>query len=106
MIGKMMWSLIAFLSGIMAGGIAVPVLSVFVRLAGLIPNLVRLFGRVDMVMYLGGIVFGLPVAAVVLTLMLRAMGEEDRRVVIIGAVGGAVGGLASSIMFFPIIGFL
>jgi hypothetical protein len=97
---------LAVASGMIVAGIAVPVAWVVVRVLGLIPVLAAFLGRLDYLMWLGGVVFGVLAGPLAVGGAIRAMGENDRAAIAAGAIGGAVGGLASSIMFFPIVGLL
>jgi hypothetical protein len=105
-VGRALGLLIFCAGGMICALFAVPIAWVLVRIAGLIPVLSRALGRMDILVYLGGILFGAVAAALVIAAVIKAMGEEDRPAVIAGTVGGAIGGLASSIMFFPIVGLL
>ncbi len=106
LVGKLIGALITFCAGIIAGGFVVPIMWIIIRLVGLIPVLTALLGSLRLVMYLGGVVFGVVGAGLTVRWVVATMGEENRTAIIIAALGGAVGGLGSSVMFFPIVGLL
>ena len=66
----------------------------------------RTLGRLDILLYPGGVIFGSAAAAMAVIMTFRAMGEEDRLGVVMGALRGIIGGVARSLMFFPTIGLL
>ena len=106
MIGKLFWLLAGACFAALVSGIAMPVIWLMLRLVGLIGVLLHLFNDVTLLMRLGGFIFGILVGALFILLMTRTFGDVNKLGVIFGALGGAVGGVASSIMFFPVVAIL
>jgi hypothetical protein len=106
MIGKVFWLLTGACFAALVSGIAMPVIWLMLRLVGLVDLLLYLFKDVTLLMRLGGFIFGVLVGALFIVLMTRTFGDVNKLGLIFGALGGAVGGIASSIMFFPLVAIL
>ena len=82
---------------------AMPIIWFIIRWTWFIDPLLRLLGGSINLMYAGGLVFGAMVGAGSIIITLRVVEEWSRLAIILGGIGGAIGGLASSIMFFPLV---
>lgn len=102
--GKIVALIAVFLVGIIIGAVAAPLGWFFIRILGLVGILVRLLGT--SLPLLGGALIGGGLAAVAMTGILKTLDETPRIGMVVGALGGAVGGLASSVIFFPFMAFL
>ncbi|HUV95528.1 MAG TPA: hypothetical protein VMX14_11985 [Anaerolineae bacterium] len=91
--------------GFLVGGVAVPVVWFIIRILGLIRPLGMALG-LDWLMFLGGIVIGALAGGITVRAIMASLYEEDKLNTVLGAVGGAVSGFLSSIMFFPIVAIL
>jgi hypothetical protein len=60
----------------------------------------------DWLMYLGGIVIGARAEGITLRATIGPLHREHKLSTVLRAVGGAVSGFLSSIMFFPIVAIL
>jgi hypothetical protein len=103
---KIIVAIFKTLFGIIVGAVAVPVIWFICRLLGLIRVMAIVFGGLTWLMFLGGMIFGALAAAITITAVLASLGEADKSSVVFGAVGGGIGGLCSSVMFFPIVAIL
>ncbi len=102
---KIITSVAGVLLGLLVGGVAVPVAWFIIRIFGLVRPLGMAVG-LDWLMYLGGIVIGALAGGITLRAIMASLGEKDKLSTVLGAVGGAVSGFLSSIMFFPIVAIL
>ena len=98
-------SVVKVLFALLIGGVAAPVVWFIIRLLGLILPLGLAIG-LDWLMWIGGAIIGALAGGLVLRGIMSALEEEDRRSLVLGMVGGAVGGFLGSIMFFPIVALL
>jgi hypothetical protein len=98
-------SIVKLLFGLLVGGIAAPVAWLILRLLGVIIPLGLLIG-LDWLMWVGGVIIGALAGGGVMKAIMSALEEDDWLSTFLGAIGGAVGGLLSSIMFFPIVALL
>jgi len=94
------------LFGVIVGAVAVPVIWFICRVLGLIRAMAIIFRGPTWLMFLGGAIFGALAAAITIAAVLSSLDEKDKSSVVLGAFGGAVGGLCSSVMFFPIVAIL
>jgi hypothetical protein len=98
-------SIVKLLFGLLVGGVAVPVAWFIIRLLGVIIPLGLLIG-LDWLMWVGGVIIGALAGGGVMKAIMSALEEDDWLSIFLGAIGGAVGGLFGSIMFFPIVALL
>jgi len=103
--GKIVMSISELLFGVLVGGLAVPVVWFIIRILGLIKPLGMALG-LDWLMYLGGIVIGALAGGITLRATMGSLHRERKLSTVLGVVSGAVSGLLSSIMFFPIVAIL
>jgi hypothetical protein len=103
---KIVLAIFKMLFGVIVGAVAVPVIWFICRLLGLIRVMAIVFRGLTWLMFLGGMIFGALAAAITIAAILASLGEKDRSAVVLGAVGGGIGGLCSSVMFFPIVAVL
>jgi hypothetical protein len=99
-------AIIETLFGVLVGAIAVPVIWFICRVLGLIRLMAIVFGGFKWLMFFGGAVFGALAGVITIAVVMASLEEKDRLGVVLGAVGGAFGGLCSSVMFFPIVAIL
>lgn len=104
--GNVVLAIIKVLFAMIVGGIATPIMWFILRLLDLIRPLALVFGGLTWLMFVGGAILGAIVGGITLAAVMASFDEVDRLSVILGALGGAVGGLASSVMFFPIVAIL
>lgn len=99
-------AIVETLFGVLIGAIAVPVIWFISRILGLIRLMATIAGGLAWLTFLGGIVFGALAGAITIAVVMASLEEKDKLGVVLGAVGGAFGGLCSSVMFFPIVAIL
>jgi hypothetical protein len=95
---RIFWALVEVLVAMLIGAIAAPVMWFIIRVLGLIPPI-----RLELLVFGGGGVLGALAGSISLAVVLKSLGERDRLALVVGAVGGAIGGVCSSVMFFPIV---
>ncbi len=91
---------------IIASALAMPVIWTLIRIAGLIKPLASLMGGYNGLMVIGGIIFGALIGGILLYFAIKALGGWNKAAIGFGAFGGALGGLAGTLMFFPIVVFM
>jgi len=99
-------AIIEMLFAVLVGAIAMPIIWFISRVLGLIRLMAVVFGGLKWLMFLGGAVFGALAGAIAMTVVIASLEEKDNLGVVLGAFGGAIGGLCSSVMFFPIVAVL
>jgi hypothetical protein len=99
-------AILKVLFGVIIGAIAVPVAWFICRVLGLIRMMAVVFGGLQWLMFLGGVIFGALAGAIVIAVIMMSLEEKSKSSVVLGALGGAVGGVCSSVMFFPIVAIL
>lgn len=103
---KIVVAILKMLFAVLVGGIAVPVIWFIIRLLGLVRLMAIIVGGLKWLMFLGGAVFGALAGAIAIAAVMASLDEKDKPGIILGAFGGAIGGLCSSVMFFPIVAIL
>lgn len=98
--------MLAIFLAIICSGMAMPIIWFIIRWTWFIDPLLRLFGGSINLMYAGGLVFGAMVGVGAMVVILKVLQEWSCLAIIGGGIGGAIGGLASSIMFFPLVAIL
>jgi hypothetical protein len=96
-------AIIETLFAMLVGAIAMPIIWFISRILGLIHLMAVGFGGLKWLMFLGGAVFGALAGAIAMIVVMASLEEKDKLGVALGAFGGAIGGLCSSVMFFPIV---
>jgi branched-subunit amino acid transport protein len=104
--GKILVFIGEVLLGIVISTIAMPVLWFLARVVGLLQPMRLSLGMIRALIYVGGPILGALVGAGVIAAILRALDEESRLGIVLAGIGGAIGGLAGSVMFFPIVAIL
>lgn len=104
MVGKIIALMLAFLLALLIGAVAAPLGWFLIRVFGLVGPLVRLMGRA--LPLVGGALIGAGATAVAMRAILKAIGERNRLTMLVSVLGGGVGGLASSVIFFSFMAFL
>ncbi|MEZ4860813.1 MAG: hypothetical protein R3C14_05875 [Caldilineaceae bacterium] len=105
-IGQAVLLFLGALLALLVGGLATPVLWLLLRLLGLIEWLAWVAGSYQRLMIGGGLLLGAMVGGILLHLIQQGYGESHKLGVPAGMIGGAMGGLASSLMFFTIVAVL
>ena len=93
-------------AAVILAALAMPVIWTLVRIAGLIEPLAGLLGGYNGLMMIGGFVLGALIGGILLYFATKALGERSRTAIGFGAAGGALGGVAGTLLFFPIVVFL
>jgi hypothetical protein len=103
-VGKIITLILEFLIALLIGAVAAPLGWFLLRVFGLVGFLVNLLGRA--LPFAGGAIIGAGVTTVAMSAILKAIGERHSVTLAVGALGGGIGGLASSVIFFPFMAFL
>lgn len=102
--GRIVTLTAVFLVGIVIGAAVTPLAWFLIRVFGLVSVLIRLLGT--SLPLLGGALIGGGLTFTAMRGLARTLDETPRIGVVIGTLGGALGGLANSVIFFPIMAFL
>ena len=104
--GRIVVAVVETLFALLIGAVAVPIIWFISRALGLIRPMASLAGGLGWLMFLGGAVFGALAGASAMAIIIAALEEKNKLGFALGAFGGAIGGLCSSVMFFPIVAIL
>jgi len=102
--GKIGTLIAVFLVTVIIGAVAAPLGWFLIRVFGLVGLLVRLLGRA--LPFVGGVLIGGGTAAGSMMGILKTLDETPRIGMVVGIIGGGLGGLAGSVIFFPFMAFL
>ena len=105
-ISRGIWLLVGLGVAGLVSGLAMPILWLLLRISGVVRLLIDLLGDYTLLMSGGGIILGVLVGAVFIDLIGKAFGNVSKLAVLFGAIGGAAGGYAGSLMFFPLVAIL
>lgn len=103
MVGKLVGLLVSGLSAVIIGGIGTPVVWLILRVIGLTDAVIGWLGQFEGLMIGGGLLIGALIGGTLSAVIARTLERTNKPAFIIGIIGGAIGGYASSLMFFSIV---
>ena len=95
--------LISGLSALIISGLGTPIVWLILRIVGVTDPLIIWLGHYYGLMVVGGLLIGAILGIILSVLIARILEKSNMAAFITRLVGGAIGGYASSLMFFPIV---
>jgi len=107
MVSKLLWLFTTACFAALISSLLTPLVWFILRLTNLINLLAEVLTHdLRLLMYLGGLLIGLLIGGLLILLIGKTIARVDGWVIACGLVGGAIGGYASSLMFFPVVAIL